>query len=252
MASIIASILIGVILFSLTDLFYYLPKAILAAIVIAAVTSLIDLEAAKSLFKYDRPDFYVYLTTFLLTLILGVQQGVFVGIGLSLLQIVAKVSKPHFAVLGKMPTSGIYRNVSRYPDAFCADGIVIFRYDADLFFGNAEHFLSSVMQSVEMFTQTEYLILDMSSVSAIDSTAWEQLEYLTERLQEKDITLHFANVKGPIRDKFQIKYKSEKFNDVHMYLSIEAAIKAIEVNSQSKSTNNKYKLKYTSYKTSDE
>ena len=103
-----------------------------------------------------------------------------------------------------------------------------------------------------MFTQTEYLILDMSSVSAIDSTAWEQLEYLTGRLQEKDITLHFANVKGPIRDKFQIKYKSEKFNDVHMYLSIEAAIKAIEVNSPSKSTNNKYKLKYTSYKTSDE
>lgn len=226
-ASLIAALFLGIILVWLTDFFHLLPKTILAAIVIYSVKGLFDLSYVQKLLHEDRYDFYVFGLTFLLTLLLGIQLGVFIGIFLSLLLIVAKASKPHFAVLGKMPTPGVYRNISRFPEAHSFHKTLLFRYDADLFFGNAEHFQQSILNVIDDFDLLDYFILDMSSISSIDSTAWEAFKSIIDRLKKENTEVHLVSPKGPIRDKIKLKEFGVKIGHDHMHPNMDVALKYI-------------------------
>lgn len=224
-SSIFGAIFIALALLFFTPLFYYLPKAILAAIVLAAVVGLVDIDGAKSLWKTDRKDFIIMMATFVLTIVLGIQLGVFVGIALSLAFILYKVSRPHYAVLGKLPEMGVYRNVDRFSEAETKQGHLIFRYDDDIFFANAEHFYDSVIKEVGDGAHIDTLILDASPIGGIDSTGVNQLVLLKKALDKKNIQFLISGMKGPVRDVFNRHELEVYFPQENVFINIEAAIK---------------------------
>ena len=224
LASIFGGIFIALTLLFFTSYFYFLPKAVLGAIVISAVFSLIDFKEAKHLYRTHRGDFFVLMVTFLLTLFLGVQHGVFAGIVLSLLILVAKVSRPHYAILGEISNSQIYKNVDRFEDAVTSNHRLILRYDDDIYFGNAQHFFDTILKAVEKNQQIEKLLLDFSSVSSIDSTGMSQFKLLINILKNKNIDLHLCGIKGPIRDYFEIDGVNELISQENKHWDIKSAL----------------------------
>lgn len=229
MASIFASVFIGLTLLLFTDFFYYLPNAILAAIVISAVFSLIDVKEAKHLFYTDRQDFMVLMITFLFTLGLGVQQGVFFGIGLSALFILYRVSIPHYAVLGKLPDSGVFKNALRFKEAEREESILIIRYDDDIFFGNSDHFRDCILSEINKHPKTQDLVLDISSISFVDSTGLRQMKILFKIIKEQSIKIHLTGAKGIVRDIFRKNNIYAEIGEDNFHFNIQGALDKIEI-----------------------
>lgn len=201
MASIFTSILIGLTLLFLTPLFFYLPNAILAAIVIIAVFGLIDIKEAKHLWHLHRGDFYMMLLTFTLTLALGIGEGVLAGVVLSIVLMVYRNSKPHMAVLGRLPDTTYFRNISRFPDALEDDEVIIIRFDAQLYFGNASYFRDTVFEMVSKKGDAlECLILDCSSIHDMDSSGLAAFKEVVEKLKSRKVEIFLSGVIGPVRD----------------------------------------------------
>ncbi len=210
-----------------TPYFYYLPQATLAAVVISAVFGLIDWKTAVDLFKKDKRDFLVLIVTFFLTIFLGIFFGIMIGIGISILLILGKVARPHYAVLGKLPNTSIYRNVDRFDEAITDPGYLILRYDDDIFFGNAEHFYDTVIYEVDIRPDISYFILDASSISHLDSTGVEQVRLLHKALTERKIKFLICGRKGPVRDIFKIFGLRELFPSEHLFMDISSAKKFV-------------------------
>jgi len=225
MSSIFAFLIIGLVLLFFTQGFYFLPKAILGAVIISAVFGLIDYKEAVYLFKHDRSDFIVFMATFLLTLILGVQNGVFAGIGLSLILIVRRMAVPHYAILGKLPNSTHFRNLERNPGTKSPEGALIFRYDSDLFFGNSDHFYQTILAEIQNYPDLEILILNFSAMNSPDSTSLHMLDKFIDHCKDNEIELRFTDVIGPIRDKFEKIGISEKLGWDNIFWSVEDACK---------------------------
>ncbi len=219
LSSLFTAFFIAIVLVFLTSSLHYVPMAVLGAIIVAAVLGLINIDYVKNLYRLDRKDFYVYMTTFCLTLLLGVQQGVFAGIILSLLMIIYKSSKPHYAVLGRLAGSDSYRNIDRYPEAKTQDDILIIRYDDDLFFGNADHFYDLIVEEIRRQPHTKLLILNASGMSRIDSTALHKFDLLLDHLKRKDIRLIISSLRGPVRDLLSKAGLDQKIGLENYYLS---------------------------------
>ena len=228
LSSVFAAAMIGMVLLFLTSLLFYLPKAILAAIIIAAVVGLINLNYAKNLMRLDRKDFYVYLTTFALTLFLGIQEGVFAGIVLSVLMILYKSSKPHYAILGRLPGSDSYRNINRYQDTITTDETLIIRYDDDLYFGNSTHFYDTMISELNKREHAKNLIINCAVISRIDSTGLHYLRLLIERLARRDIRLILVNLRGPVRDLLASCGLEERVGLENYFLSVSDAVRSLE------------------------
>lgn len=225
MSSIITAFGIGLTLVLLTPLFYYLPEAVLAAIILMAVTSLFDWKEATYLWKTHRQDFLMMLTTFVLTLVIGIEQGVFIGVVLSIILIVYRTAIPHIAVLGKLPNSSHFRNISRFPDAIQDEDVLIIRFDAQLFFGNAEYFkdmIKAVTRNKE--EKLNLLILDATSINDVDSTGMHALEEVLDYLTERKIILYLVNVIGPVRDNMYKTGLMDKVHRTNFFLSINDAL----------------------------
>ena len=226
LSSIYTGLLIGLTLLFFTPLFYYLPKPILAAIVIAAVVGLIDITYVKKLLKIDRKDFYVLLTTFVLTLLLGIQQGVLVGIILSMILILYKHSKPHYAVLEKLEGTTTYRSKDRFRHLTeKQDELFIFRYDQDIFFANAEHFYDAVLNELEKHPRARAVIFDFKSINSIDTTGMHKFELLYDAIEGKGLKIILAGLTGPVRDFMHKSHLVEKLDQV-MYLTVQDAVTA--------------------------
>ena len=228
LASIIAFIFVALTLLFFTPLFYYLPNAVLGAIVISSVFNLVDLKEIKHLYTTHRGDFFVLITTLLLTIIIGVQNGVFAGIILSLLILIAKVSTPNYAVLGNLKDGQFYRDVTRFPDAITTETRLIIRYDDDIYFGNAQHFFDTVLKEVKKYHVTQELLLDFSSVSNIDSTGLHQLKLLLHILNNKGIELHICGIKGPLRDYFETCGVNDLIDSDHKHWDVKSAIESLD------------------------
>lgn len=225
MASIITALGIGLTLMLLTSLFYYLPEAILASIILMAVRSLFDWKEALHLWRTHRHDFAMMMITFVLTLIVGIEKGVLIGVVLSIIMIVYRTAIPHIAVLGKLPDSGHYRNVTRFPEAIQDDNILIIRFDAQLFFGNAEYFKNTIQEMTQhREDQLDLLVLDATSINDVDSSGMHTLEEVHEYLTDRSIQLYMANVIGPVRDNMFKTGLMEKIGREHFFLSIESAL----------------------------
>jgi SulP family sulfate permease len=183
----------------LTPVIYYLPKATLAATIIVAVLSLVDLAAMKRTWLYSRSDFAAMLVTVVLTLVQGVELGLIAGIGLSLLLFLYRTSRPHQAVVGRMPNSEHFRNIERYR-VETDPRILSLRIDECLYFANSRYLEDLVSAQVAGNRQVRHLILMCPAVNSIDSSALQSLLEINRRLLDSGIEFHLSEVKGPVMD----------------------------------------------------
>ncbi|MFK8008455.1 MAG: SulP family inorganic anion transporter [Saprospiraceae bacterium] len=200
-ASIFTALLIGLTLVFLTPLFYYLPKAILAAIILLSVKSLFDWKEAIHLWQTHRSDFYMMLTTFIVTLAFGIEEGVLAGVVLSICMVLYRSSKPHIAILGKLPGSINYRNIDRFESAKEPEDILVIRFDDQLYFGNASYFQETIQEIIdEREVKPKMVLLDASSMHDMDSTGFHTLDEMQKHLNNKNITFYISGMIGPVRD----------------------------------------------------
>jgi len=225
MASIIAAAFTGITLVFLTPLFYYLPKAILASIVLMAVSSLFELPAARALWYAYRKDFFMMLITFLATLAIGIEEGVLTGVILSLLLVIYRATRPHVAILGKLPESDHFRNVDRFPEAKQYKGVIILRFDAPLYFLNVESFKDLIFDTVQAYSgECRLVILDASSILEIDSSGMDAMEEVSDYLGEQGIKFFIAGLIGPVRDAFKRSELIEKLGLKNHFMYISDAL----------------------------
>ncbi len=228
MANAFAALFIGVTLLFLTPVFYYLPNTVLAAIIIVAVFSLIKLDEIRFLWSTNRQDFAMMLVTFIITLTIGVKEGIIVGVLVSIFMVIFDSSKPHMAVLGKVPGSAnFYRNIARFNDVEEYEELLIVRFDARLYFANANYFKEQIDRfATKKGSNLKAIILDAEVINNIDSTGAAILGALKDHYQNKNIRLFITNVKGPVRDAMAKSGLTQKVGSEHFFMSIQAAVDA--------------------------
>ena len=226
MASLISVLMVILTLLFLTPLFYYLPKAVLAAIIIVAVFGLVNFKEAIFLWKANHLDFWLLLATFIATLLLGIEFGIIVGVGLSLIVLIFRTSRPYVAELGKVPNSNFYRNKNRFEEVIIESDILIFRFDAQIFYANSSYFRAKLAKMVhKKGSALKLIVLDAESVNRVDSTGVEMLKERIKYYQKKDITFFFVGVKGPVRDDL---FRSEILSIIeinHFFMRVNDAVK---------------------------
>ncbi len=201
-ASILAAIGIGLAALLLTPVLFYLPKATLAATIIVAVTSLIDIDVIRRAWGYSLSDFVAVITTITATLMLGVELGVLAGILSSILLHLYKSSRPHIAVVGTVAGTEHYRNVERH-NVITYPNIVSIRIDESLYFANASYLEDAIYRMIADNSALEHVILQCTAVNEIDMSALEALEAVNHRLRELGLRLNLSEVKGPVMDALQ-------------------------------------------------
>ena len=201
-APLITAAIISVVLSFFTDWFYYLPKSILAAIILVAVVNLINVNYAIRLYKTAKDEFLVLLITFLFTLFTGITEGILLGVLLSLLLLVYRNSKPHYAFLGRIGKTNYFKNIYRFPDEVVPrEDLVVLRFDAQLFFGNFQYFKKLVHNAIDKNPEKiKGFIINGRLINYIDSSAAGQLTELILALQKKGIRVMFVGAIGPARD----------------------------------------------------
>lgn len=228
LASLITAALIAVVLLFLTPLFYFLPKAVLAAIIMTAVFGLVDIKELKHLYQVKRSDLALLLLTFFATLSLGIEKGILLGVGASLLWVIIRSTRPHVAVLGLMPDENSYRNVERHPEAKTHDGILILRIDAQFYFGNAAFLKETVKKHVANFGMPlKAIVIEAASINQLDASADAVLHELVDELNAQGIALYFANVKGPVMDVMRRSSLDEKLGENHYFSGLATAVRYV-------------------------
>jgi SulP family sulfate permease len=201
LASMITAVAIALTLLFLTPLFYYLPTTVLAAIIMVAVFGLVDIKEVSHLHKVKRSDMALLLLAFLSTLFLGIEGGILLSIVASLVVVLKRSSRPHSAILGRLPGTEIYRNISRYPEAETFDGLLIFRFDASLYFANSAYLKDRLREIVaHSETPLQAIIFVAGSINDVDSSAETALRDIARDCSSRGIELYFSNLKGPVRD----------------------------------------------------
>ncbi len=195
---------IGITLASLflTPALYYLPQATLAATIIVAVLSLVDLGILKRTWAYSRTDFVAVLSTLLMTLAQGVEVGLVVGVAVSLGLFLYRTSRPHMAEVGLVPGTEHFRNVLRH-QVGTSPRLVSLRVDESLYFANARALEDWVNDVVAEHPQARHIVLQCSAVNDIDASALESLEAIDRRLRDAGMAFHLSEVKGPVMDRLQ-------------------------------------------------
>ncbi|XP_015076382.1 probable sulfate transporter 4.2 [Solanum pennellii] len=203
LSGLVMGIIMGCALLFLTPVFEYIPQCALAAIVISAVIGLVDYDEAKFLWRVDKKDFLLWTITCMTTLLLGIEIGVLVGVGVSLAFVIHESANPHIAVLGRLPGTTIYRNTQQYPEAYTYNGIVIVRIDAPIYFANTSY-IKDRLRDYEIekeeskgrgpeVSRIHFVILEMAPVTYIDSSAVQALKELHQEYKSRDIQLAISN-----------------------------------------------------------
>lgn len=229
LAALISASLVALTLLFLTPLFYYLPKSILAAIIMVAVFGLIDIKFPVTLWKTKKEDLLMLLIAFGVTLGFGIKEGIGVSVAISLLAMIYRSTKPHYAVLGKMPDSKEYRNIERFKDVVIRKDILIIRYDADLYFANTSHFMETLSEEVDRKgNDLKLVILHGGSIAHIDTTAYQALSEFIEHMTKNNVEVYLAYVIGPTRDFLRKAGLGNMLGEEKCFLDIDSAIKTYD------------------------
>ena len=202
LASIITAGLLALALVAPTGWLALLPLPTLAATIIVAVLGMLDLSTLRTAWRYDRADAAALLATAGGVLGLGVEAGVVVGVALSMGALIWRASRPHIAVLGRIHGTEHFRNIDRY-SAETTPGLLMMRVDAGLFFGNVEAVNERIDEELLDHAGTRHLVLVLSAVNAIDTSALFGLGELNASLRQRGVVLHLAEVKGPVMDRLK-------------------------------------------------
>ena len=196
---------------ALTPLLYFLPKAALAATIIVAVLSLVDLSILKKTWGYSKSDFGAVAATILLTLLLGVEVGVATGVAISVLLHLYKTSRPHVAEIGLVPGTQHFRNIKRHTVETDPTALML-RVDESLYFANARFLESLILERVTEGCGIRNVVLMFSAVNAVDYSALESLESINDRLSDMGVGLHLSEVKGPVMDRLKASHLLQHLN----------------------------------------
>jgi sulfate permease, SulP family len=199
MASLVTAAVVALAVSALTPLFTYLPRAVLAAIIVVAVAGLVDVEEPRRAWHVKRPDALSLVATFLGTLLIGVEPGLALGVALSLALFVWRSANPHTAELGRVEGTGLLRNIDRYPTLTDPETAVL-RIDGPLYFANAKFVEDRMLALPATRPDLRAVVLDCSAVTDIDSSGEHTLRHVAEELDRADVQLHLATVRGPVRD----------------------------------------------------
>ena len=200
LASIITAVCITLALLFLTPMFYFIPKAVLGVVIVVAVYGLIDFKEVTHLWRVKKEDLALLALTFVSTLIVGVKEGILIGIAVSLLWFLAKTTRPHFAVMGRVGQTTDFRNIKRF--AVETDPtVLILRFDSQFYYGNVS-FLKEKIREYQNIKGSELkaIVIDACSVNQLDSSADTALHELIEEGRLEGIEYFFASVKGPVLD----------------------------------------------------
>ncbi|MGG2396097.1 SulP family inorganic anion transporter [Pseudomonas sp. SH1-B] len=210
MAGVFTAIGIGAGVMLLTPLLHDLPQAVLAATIIVAVLSLVDLKSLRHTWRYSRQDGAAQAATLLGVLLIGVEAGILIGVGLSLLLFLWRTSQPHMAVVGQVPGSEHFRNIERFA-VVEAPNVLSLRVDESLYFPNARYLEERMGELIAQRPQVRHLVLMCSGVNLIDASALDSLHAIVERLHAAGVQLHLSEVKGPVMDQLRRSDFLERF-----------------------------------------
>jgi SulP family sulfate permease len=226
LASLITAALIALTVIFLTPLFYYLPQAVLAAIIIVAVVGLIDVATLNHVWHYNKADAVSMIVTFVAVLAMGVEAGIGVGVGVTILLFLWRTSRPHVAVVGRLGQSEIYRNILRHSVKTCPH-VVAMRVDESLYFANTKFLEDCVLGIIAERPQVKHLVLIGIAINFIDASALETLEALVEELRNAGVEFHLAAFKGPVMDRLKAIGFVDKIGLDHIHLSAHDAMKTL-------------------------
>ncbi len=210
MAGVFTAIGIGVSVMLLTPLLHDLPQAVLAATIIVAVLSLVDLRSLRHTWRYSRQDGAAQAATLFGVLLIGVEAGILIGVGLSLLLFLWRTSQPHMAVVGQVPGSEHFRNVERFA-VVESPSVLSLRVDESLYFPNARYLEDRIGELIASRPQVRHLVLMCPGVNLIDASALDSLHAIVERLHAAGVQLHLSEVKGPVMDQLRRSDFLERF-----------------------------------------
>lgn len=228
-AAIISAAVVGLTLVFFSSWFYYLPKPVLGAIILTAVINLVDLKYPYQLWSSHREEFFILLFTFLITLFMGIMEGILLGTLASLSLMVYRSSQPHIAILGRIKGTKHYRNIHRFTEEVeTFPGVLILRFDGQLFFGNHSYFKKQIVDLLGRETKKiRYLVIDASPINYIDASASNTLNHWIQNLNKEGITVLWVNVIGPIRDLFFKNGMLKKIGKKNLFYSLDSAVKYI-------------------------
>jgi SulP family sulfate permease len=225
MTAVFSALIVGLTLLFFTSLFFYLPIAVLAGIIMVAVIRLINVRYAIDLYKTRRDEFFLLLMTCLLTLFVGISEGILIGALLSLLLMVIRTSKPHYAVLAKVSGTNYYKNISRFETNIkIDDDVLIMRFDAQLFFGNRDYFRKVVFEEVEKKPNLKGFVLVARGITYIDSSGLSTLGSMIRSFQQKGIHFMVAGAIGPARDVLQQSKLTDLIQEKNMFAKTADAV----------------------------
>lgn len=209
----------------LTEYLYYLPTATLAAIIILAVLGLIDFTLVKHLRKTKQSDMWLLMLTFFSTLIVGIVEGILIGVVFSLGLFLYLTTRPHTAILGRVGNTADFRNLKHYPEATTYIGVIIIRIDAQFYFGNVS-FLKTLLKKLEMESPfpLKTIIIEACSIAQLDSSADSVLHDIADDFKERNIELKFASVKVPVLRVMKASGLYDKIKERNFFMNIDDAV----------------------------
>jgi high affinity sulfate transporter 1 len=225
MTGLVGALAIALLLLFFPNLVRNLPDSALAAVVISAAIGLIEAAGVRKLYRMRKTEFALSIACFLGVAVLGVIQGIFIAVGLALFDFIRRAWRPYVAVLGRVDGLKGYHDVTRYPHARRVPGLVLFRWDAPLFFANAEEFAARVRQVIASSpTPVRWVIVAAEPVTDLDTTAADVLWELEGELAAEGVDLRFAEMKDPVKDRLKRYGLFERFGDDHFYATVGEAV----------------------------
>ncbi|CAN1236222.1 Sulfate transporter 1.3 [Linum grandiflorum] len=232
-SNIVMSIVVLMTLLFITPLFKYTPNAILAAIIIQAVIGLIDYEAALLIWKIDKFDFIACMGAFFGVVFISVEIGLLIAVSISFAKILLQVTRPRTAILGKLPRTTVYRNIQQYPEATKVPGVLIVRVDSAIYFSNSNYAKERILRwlldeeeriQVSGEPKVQFLIVEMSPVTDIDTSGIHAFEELYRSLKKRDIQLILANPGPVVMEKLHSSDLANLIGEEHIFLTVADAV----------------------------
>lgn len=225
--SIVAMVVVIVIMLTAHNVLAMFPKAALGALVVYAGLRLVEIPEFKRLYKFRRSELILALLTVLAVLLLGVLLGVIAAVGLSILDLLRRVARPHDGILGFVPGLAGMHDIEDYPEAHTEPGLVVYRYDAPLFFANSDDFVRRALQAVDDNpTPVEWFILNAEANVDVDLTGLDALELLRQSLNRRGIVFGMARVKQELRDAMASAGILIDIGEDNMYMTLPTALEA--------------------------
>lgn len=223
LASLITALLVAMTVTFLTPLFHYLPKAVLASIIMVAVLALVDLKGVVEAWRYSKEDALSLIATFVAVLAAGIEMGLAIGVGGSILIHLWRIRKPHIAIIGRVRGTEHFRNFLRH-EVIQSERVAAIRIDESLMFANAAWLEDWALGYIADNTAIEHLVLSCAAINYIDGSALDVFERLEQELKIAGVTLHLAEVKGPVMDRLKKTDFVDQLGDGRIHLSMHEAM----------------------------